>query len=159
MHAANVDGLDENADRRKKFHRADEVRKERGISRRKLAAMLGLTPQELVSLLEPWTNVSMSQILCLAEALDVSPAELIIDERTDAANPKLSAGALRRLYELVASIEEQATEIGVQRMTEQLRSQLDELATEARIPLDKLKFKSRPDTPFRYGEDDEEELL
>lgn len=79
---------------------------ERGLSREVLAAVAGLTPDELVLVFKDQREVSAGQVAAFAELLGVTAAEVANRAGTSTPTPGLDAGArIAALEKRVAALE------------------------------------------------------
>ena len=121
------------------LHRIEEVRAAKKISKKKLAKMLGITFDALEHELMSTTDLRLTQIDRYCAALGVGRDEVIVDTRTEEAGPKLSIKTVRNLYKIAGSLSGLASTPGAERMLTQLFEQFDELAREAKLPLDQVR--------------------
>lgn len=130
------------------FHRVDEVRRDKKISKPVLAKKLGIALDQLELLLNPFTDLSLRQLHWLANALGVTTVDVIHDHRSDDSGAHLNRKTLGELFTTATGLADAADSVGTKRMTGLLVTQLEELAGDAGISPASLKANGQGNSPY-----------
>jgi transcriptional regulator with XRE-family HTH domain len=114
---------------RTKLHRIAEVRISQGISERTLCRRLNIDIKQLRALEDPTSDIPLSVLLAIREALDVPFADLLV-ESEGLARPVYERAKLLKIMKTAVSIKESSLPTRASRLAQMLNEQLIELMPE-----------------------------
>jgi transcriptional regulator with XRE-family HTH domain len=114
----------------KEFHRIREVRREQGVTLRRVAQLMHMDVEAVRREEEPTTDLPLSRLHAWQRLLDVPLADLLVDSDAPLSPPVLQRARLVRLMKTAASLVEQATTPRIRRLAETLATQLLEIMPE-----------------------------
>jgi transcriptional regulator with XRE-family HTH domain len=106
------------------LHRIADVRSQQGLSLRAISRRTGIDVRDLKQQEAPTTDLSLSDLLRWAMALEVPVESLLVDRDHELSNSVRDRAALVKIMKTVVAIHEIASSPRVVRMTEMLREQL-----------------------------------
>jgi transcriptional regulator with XRE-family HTH domain len=112
------------------LHRLAEVRRHEGLTRRQLAARLGISVGEVKRQERPTADILLSELYRWQKALDVPMAELISEPAGELSPPVELRAKLLRAMKTVRSIETAARQVSVRRLATMLVEQLVDVMPE-----------------------------
>ncbi len=113
-----------------RLHRLRSVRQSEGISRRAMARRLNTDLQSVIQEEEESSDLSLSTLYRWQAALDVPIEELLVDTGPELSPPILKRSQMLRLMKTAMSIVEQAKQVQIRRMGQNLVDQLLEIMPE-----------------------------
>ena len=108
------------------LHRLAAVRRSQGISRRVLAARLGITTDEL-RIQEETPDVSLSTLNAWAHTLRVPVTELVIEQDECLRAPRMARSQAARLMSVATKLRDRTRRRGIQRLAQTFVEQLFEI--------------------------------
>lgn len=114
---------------RKKFHRVREMRQDMRITLSYCAKKLGISTQDARIQEDPYTDLTLSQLLAWREILDVPLSELI-EYQGEVEDPIKNRALLLRVMKTVKQIQKTTREDRIKNMSITLVDQLTELMPE-----------------------------
>lgn len=114
----------------KQLHRIKQVRREQGVSLRRVAQQLRADARELRREEEENSDLSLSRLYQWQKALEVPLIDLLVDSHAPLSAPVLQRARLVRVMKTVAAIAEKAESPGIQRLAQTLIDQLVEIMPE-----------------------------
>jgi len=112
------------------LHRLREARIAQGVSPRNMARRLDIDLAELERLEDPKSDVSLAQLYAWQEVLEVPITELLLETEESLSSPVMIRAQLVRLMKTVRAMQEQAKEVGIQRMAQMGVEQLLQIMPE-----------------------------
>ena len=112
------------------LHRLQSVRKAEGVSRRAMARRLNTDVQTVAQQEEETTDLSLSTLYQWQAALGVPIEELLAETGAELSPPVLKRSQMLRLMKTALSIIEQAKQLGIRRMGQNLVDQILEIMPE-----------------------------
>ncbi len=116
--------------RRRLLHRIKAVRREQGVSLRRVAQHLQTDIRELRAEEEETVDISLSRLYQWQHVLDVPIADLLVDSNGPLSPPVLERARMVRLMKTVAAIMEKAESTSIQRLAQTLVDQMLEIMPE-----------------------------
>ncbi|HUY35170.1 MAG TPA: hypothetical protein VMV69_20665 [Pirellulales bacterium] len=120
--------IDDDIDR--PFHRIKEVRRQQGVSLRRVAQLLGTEVRELRREEEETSDLPLSRLYQWQRALEVPVADLLVDSEAPLSAPVMERARLVRVMKTVAAIMEKSQNTSIQRLAQTLVDQLVEIMPE-----------------------------
>lgn len=118
------------AERGRPLHRLAEVRRQQGVSLRRVARALRSDIREVRKMEQPTSDLSLTELYRWQRALDVPVADLLVDNDAPLSAPVMERARLVKLMKTAAAIQEKAEHPSVKRLAETLVSQLIEIMPE-----------------------------
>lgn len=115
---------------RQKLHRLATVRKQQGVSIRRVAQHLKCELRQARQEEDECTDLPISRIYAWQEVLEVPVADLLVEPSPPLSAPVLKRARMVRIMKTVASILERSESLAVKRLAENLAQQLLELMPE-----------------------------
>jgi len=112
------------------IHRIRAVRQQQGLSLRAVSRRTGIATRQLREEEDETVDLTLTQLLRWAKALDVPVSELLVETDTSLSTPVFKRAQLVRIMKTVAAIRDEARQAGIRRMAETLTSQLSEVMPE-----------------------------
>lgn len=112
------------------LHRIQEVRRQQGVSLRRVGQLLHTDIRELRREESPDADLSISRLYQWQEALEVPVAELLVDSGAPLSTPVMERARLVRIMKTVAAIQEKAPNTSIQRLAQTLVDQVLEIMPE-----------------------------
>ena len=112
------------------WHRIKEVRREQGVSLRRVSQLLRTEVRELRREEEETSDLPLSRIYEWQKALEVPIADLLVDSAGPLSPPVLERARMVRVMKTVAAIMEKAENTGIERLAQTLVDQLVEIMPE-----------------------------
>jgi transcriptional regulator with XRE-family HTH domain len=112
------------------LHRIKEVRREQGVSLRRVALQMRSDVRELRREEEETSDLPLSRLYQWQKALEVPLVDLLVDSHAPLSAPVLERARLVRVMKTVAAIAEKAENSGIQRLAQTLVDQLVEIMPE-----------------------------
>lgn len=113
-----------------KYHRIAEVRTEQGVSLRSVSRRTGIEIRVLKQQEDPYTNLTIQELLVWQRALDVPLSDLLVDNNSRLSQPVQQRAQLVKIMKTAAAIQEVSTSPRVNRLVTMLKEQLEELMPE-----------------------------
>jgi transcriptional regulator with XRE-family HTH domain len=114
----------------RRLHRLRSVRRSEGISRRAMARRLGIDVRSVIEQEEETADLPLSTLYRWQAALGVPLQELLVDTGAELSPPILWRSRMLRLMKTALSIVEQAKQVRIQRMGQNLVEQILEIMPE-----------------------------
>jgi transcriptional regulator with XRE-family HTH domain len=114
----------------KKLHRLKEVRREQGITARRMAQHLRVDVEEVARQEDERTDLKLSELYAWQHILEVPVADLLEDSDCALSAPVMERARLVRLMKTAAAILERADTSSMRRLAETLIGQLTEIMPE-----------------------------
>ncbi|HXT58499.1 MAG TPA: hypothetical protein VN699_07685 [Pirellulales bacterium] len=114
----------------RRWHRIKEVRREQGVSLRRVSQLLRTEVRELRREEEETSDLPLSRIYEWQKALEVPIADLLVDSAGPLSPPVLERARMVRVMKTVAAIMEKAENTGIERLAQTLVDQLVEIMPE-----------------------------
>ena len=114
----------------RRLHRLRSVRRSEGISRRAMARRLGIDVRSVIEQEEETADLPLSMLYRWQAALGVPLQELLVDTGSELSPPVLWRSRMLRLMKTALSVVEQAKQVRVQRMGQNLVEQILEIMPE-----------------------------
>lgn len=114
----------------KRLHRIREVRRQQGVSVRRVARALHLDFEQVKQQESETSDLTLSALYQWQKVLDVPVTELLIESEAPLSAPVMKRARLIKLMKTAAAILEKAEEPPIKRMAETLISQLIEIMPE-----------------------------
>lgn len=133
---AEISVHDVNADRNSpdpnvpRWHRIEQVRRQQGVSLRRVARALKIDTHEARRQEHPSSNLHLSDLYAWQSVLDVPVGDLLTEGAEPLSAPVLERARLLKLMKTAAAILEKAENQSLRRMAEMLISQLIEIMPE-----------------------------
>lgn len=115
---------------RRKLHRLGTVRRQQGLSVRRVAQLLKCDARTVRMEEDPYTDLPLERLYQWQAVLEVPIADLLEETGLPLSPPVLQRARLVRIMKTVAAIKEKAESPNVKRLTETLSQQLIELMPE-----------------------------
>jgi transcriptional regulator with XRE-family HTH domain len=115
---------------RRFLHRIANVRQQQQVSLRNVARRLGLSLTEVRRQERPESDLTLSQLLCWQQILEVPVAELLVEAEGQLAGPVLERSRMVRLMKTAAAIRERTRGTPTARLVTMLIEQVVELMPE-----------------------------
>lgn len=112
------------------LHRIREVRRQQGVSLRRVSRALQVDFDEVRRQEEPTTELTLAQLYRWQKVLDVPIGELLIECEAPLSTPVMKRARLVKLMKTAAAILEKAESAPIRRMAETLITQLVEIMPE-----------------------------
>lgn len=112
------------------LHRIQEVRRQQGVSLRRVGQVLRTDIRELRREEQANTDLSISRLYQWQEALDVPVADLLVDTGGPLSAPVMERARMVRLMKTVAAIREKAGSTSIERLADTLVDQVLEIMPE-----------------------------
>jgi hypothetical protein len=112
------------------LHRIQDVRREQGVSLRRVGQILHTDVRELRREEDPATDLPVSRLYQWQEALEVPVADLLVDSGAPLSTPVLERARLVRIMKTVAAIQEKAQNTSIERLAQTLVDQVVEIMPE-----------------------------
>jgi len=113
-----------------RLHRLKEVRREQGITARRMAHHLRLDLEEVTRQESEPTALTLSQVYAWQRVLEVPVCDLLVDSESPLSAPVLQRARMVRLMKTAAAIYERADTSSMRRLAEALIGQLKEIMPE-----------------------------
>ncbi len=114
----------------RRWHRIKEVRREQGVSLRRVSQLLRTEVRELRREEEETSDLPLSRIYEWQKALEVPIADLLVDSAGPLSPPVLERARMVRVMKTVAAIMEKAENTSIERLAQTLVDQLVEIMPE-----------------------------
>lgn len=111
-------------------HRIKDVRREQGLSLRRVATMLNIEIDVARHEEDPSTDLTLTQLHAWQRVLEVPLADLLVDSQAPLSAPVLQRARMVRIMKTVAAIQEKADSTSIRRLSETLATQLKEIMPE-----------------------------
>lgn len=118
------------ASARPKLHRLATVRKQQGVSLRRVAQHLKCDIRQVRQEEDEHTDLPLSRLYAWQEVLDVPVADLLVEPSPPLSPPVLERARMVRIMKTVASIMERSESLAIKRLAENLAQQLLEIMPE-----------------------------
>lgn len=115
---------------RRGLHRIAEVRQQQQVSLRNVARRLGISITDARRQEQAESDLSLSQLHCWQQVLNVPVAELLVEAEGQLAGPVLERSRMVRLMKTAAAIRERTRGTSIERLVTRLMEQLVELMPE-----------------------------
>ena len=112
------------------LHRIQEVRRQQGVSLRRVGQVLRTDIRELRREEQAGTDLPISRLYQWQEALDVPVADLLVDTGAPLSAPVMERARMVRIMKTVAAIREKAENTSIERLAETLVDQVLEIMPE-----------------------------
>lgn len=112
------------------LHRLGEVRRQQGVSVRKVARSLRISQTQVRDQEDPTSDLRLSTLHDWQRVLEVPIGELLVEAGRPLSRPVMERAKLLRLMKTAVSIQERAEQASVRRLAETLIGQLTELMPE-----------------------------
>lgn len=112
------------------LHRLSTVRRQQGVSLRKVARALRQDIREVRVQEEETSDLPLSTLYKWQQVLEVPIADLLVDDEAPLSTPVMNRARLLRLMKTAVSIAEKADKVATQRLAQTLVSQLLEIMPE-----------------------------
>lgn len=112
------------------LHRIKTVRRQQGVSLRRVSQLLRTEMRELRREEEEATDLPLSRVYEWQRALEVPVAELLVDSNAPLSAPVMQRARLVRVMKTVAAIMEKAESTSIQRLAQTLVDQMVEIMPE-----------------------------
>jgi transcriptional regulator with XRE-family HTH domain len=112
------------------LHRIQEVRRQQGVSLRRVGQMLHTDIRDLRREEEPAADLRVSRLYQWQAALEVPVADLLVDSGAGLSTPVLERARLVRIMKTVAAIQEKAQNTSIERLAQTLVDQVLEIMPE-----------------------------
>lgn len=112
------------------LHRIQEVRRQQGVSLRRVGQLLHTDVRELRREEDPQSDLPISRLYQWQEALEVPVADLLVDSGAPLSTPVLERARLVRIMKTVAAIREKAQSTSIERLAQTLVDQVLEIMPE-----------------------------
>ncbi|HVA49352.1 MAG TPA: hypothetical protein VNH11_23505 [Pirellulales bacterium] len=112
------------------LHRIQEVRRQQGVSLRRVGQVLRTDVRELRREEQSGTDLTISRLYQWQEALEVPVADLLVDSGAPLSAPVMERARLVRIMKTVAAIREKAQNASIERLAETLVDQMLEIMPE-----------------------------
>jgi len=114
----------------KPLHRLAAVRRQQGVSVRKLARAMHVSQSQVRDHEDPTSDLRLSSLHQWQQVLEVPIGELLVESGRPLSRPVMERAKLLRLMKTAVSIQQRAEQVSVRRLAETLVSQLTELMPE-----------------------------
>lgn len=118
------------AGRRVRLHRLKEVRREQGLSLRRVAMHLHVDQDEVRRQEESGCDLLLSQLYQWQKVLEVPVADLLVESNAPLSPPVMERARMVRLMKTAAALYERADTSALRRLCETLISQIKEIMPE-----------------------------
>lgn len=115
---------------RPKLHRIRTVRRQQGVSMRRVAHELGVETRLLREEEDEATDLRLSRVYAWQSVLDVPLAELLVEGGSALSAPVLERARMVRIMKTVAAILDKTENQGIRRLAQMLAEQLCEIMPE-----------------------------
>jgi transcriptional regulator with XRE-family HTH domain len=112
------------------LNRIQEVRRQQGVSLRRVGQLLHTDVRELRREEDPQSDLPISRLYQWQEALEVPVADLLVDSGAPLSAPVMERARLVRIMKTVAAIREKAQSTGIERLAQTLVDQVLEIMPE-----------------------------
>ena len=112
------------------LHRIQEVRRQQGVSLRRVGQLLHTDVRELRREEDPNSDLPISRLYAWQMALEVPVGDLLVDSGAPLSAPVLERARLVRIMKTVAAIREKAQSTSVERLAQTLVDQVLEIMPE-----------------------------
>lgn len=112
------------------LHRLQEVRRQQGVSLRRVGQLLHTDIRELRREEDPAADLRISRLYQWQQALEVPVADLLVDSGAPLSAPVLERARLVRIMKTVAAIQEKAPNTSIERLAQTLVDQVLEIMPE-----------------------------
>jgi|SRR5215469_6706531 len=112
------------------LHRIQEVRRQQGVSLRRVGQLLRTDVRELRREEDPHCDLPISRLYQWQEALEVPVGDLLVDSGAPLSTPVLERARMVRIMKTVAAIREKAQSTCIERLAETLVDQVLEIMPE-----------------------------
>lgn len=112
------------------LHRLQEVRRQQGVSLRRVGQLLRTDIRELRREEDPTADLRISRLYQWQQALEVPVADLLVDPGAPLSAPVLERARLVRIMKTVAAIQEKAPNTSIERLAQTLVDQVLEIMPE-----------------------------
>jgi transcriptional regulator with XRE-family HTH domain len=112
------------------LHRIQEVRRQQGVSLRRVGQLLHTDVRELRREEDPASDLSISRLYQWQQALEVPVGDLLVDSGAPLSTPVLERARLVRIMKTVAAISEKAQSTSIERLAQTLVDQVLEIMPE-----------------------------
>jgi transcriptional regulator with XRE-family HTH domain len=112
------------------LHRIQEVRRQQGVSLRRVGQLLRTDVRELRREEDPNADLPISRLYEWQEALEVPVSDLLVDSGGPLSTPVLERARLVRIMKTVAAIREKAQSTSIERLAQTLVDQMLEIMPE-----------------------------
>jgi hypothetical protein len=112
------------------LHRIYDVRREQGVSLRRVGQLLHTDIRELRREEDPAVDLRLSRLYQWQAALEVPVADLLVDSGAPLSAPVLERARLVRIMKTVAAIQEKAPNTSIERLAQTLVDQVLEIMPE-----------------------------
>ncbi|MBS0211251.1 MAG: hypothetical protein JSS27_20085 [Planctomycetes bacterium] len=116
--------------RRVRLHRLKDVRREQGLSLRRVAIHLHVDQDEVRRQEEPGCDLLLSQLYQWQKVLEVPVADLLVESNAPLSPPVMERARMVRLMKTAAALYERADTSSLRRLCETLISQIKEIMPE-----------------------------
>lgn len=118
------------ASQQRALHRIKTVRRQQGVSLRRVAQQLSTEMRELRREEEETSDLPLSRVYQWQQVLEVPVAELLVESNAPLSAPVMERARLVRVMKTVAAIMEKADSLPIQRLAQTLVDQLVEIMPE-----------------------------
>lgn len=115
---------------RARWHRIEQVRRQQGVSLRRVARALKVDMHEARKQEQPASDLRLSDLYAWQSVLDVPISDLLVEGAEPLSAPVLERARLLKLMKTAAAIFEKAENPSIRRMAEMLINQLIEIMPE-----------------------------
>lgn|SRR5487761_1092739 len=112
------------------LHRIQEVRRQQGLSLRRVGQILHTDVRDLRREEDPGADLPISRLYDWQEALEVPVGDLLVDSGAPLSTPVLERARLVRIMKTVAAIREKAQSTSIERLAQTLVDQMVEIMPE-----------------------------
>jgi transcriptional regulator with XRE-family HTH domain len=116
--------------RPKQLHRIAEVRRQQGVSRRRLGRVLKIDTEQLRYEENEHTDLTLSQLYRWQKVLEVPIADLLVESDSPLSAPVMTRARMVRVMKTAAAIFEKTESSSVRRLAQTLVDQLVEIMPE-----------------------------
>jgi hypothetical protein len=113
-----------------RWHRIEQVRRQQGVSLRRVARALKIDMHEARRQEQPSSDLKLSEVYAWQSVLDVPVEDLLAEGTEPLSAPVLERARLLKLMKTAAAIQEKADNSSIRRMAEMLITQLIEIMPE-----------------------------
>ncbi|HEX4131280.1 MAG TPA: hypothetical protein VHZ24_14665 [Pirellulales bacterium] len=115
---------------RVRLHRLKQVRREQGVSTRRIAQHLRIDGLEVARQEDESTDLTLSQLYAWQKVLEVPVCDLLLDTDSPLSPPVMERARMVRIMKTAAALYERADTSTLRRLAERLIAQLKEIMPE-----------------------------
>jgi transcriptional regulator with XRE-family HTH domain len=113
-----------------RLHRLKEVRREQGVSTRRVALHLGVDTDQVRHQESETTDLTLSQLYAWQQVLEVPVADLLVDSNSPLSPPVLQRARMVKLMKTATALVERSASGSLRKLAESLVDQLKEIMPE-----------------------------